>query len=90
MGWHFVLERRELSQPFLLFPAELLDGLPPVGPTDYRADRQKNDVRQRMKLVALDPRVLQRRKMFRDACGHEKLLRLFIAIVSYLSVMSQL
>ncbi len=50
----------ERSQPVPLVPAEVFDGISAVGPTDHRADCLEHDVGQRVKLAALDPRVLQR------------------------------
>ncbi len=67
MGGHCVVERRELSQPFQLVRAERLNRLPPIGPADHRADSQNNDVGQCVRLVTLDPRVPQWRKMLKDA-----------------------
>ena len=54
---NLVLERRELSQPLQLFPAKLLDRLPPVDPLTTPQTVRSNNVGPCLMHVALNPRV---------------------------------
>ena len=81
MGGHTIGKGCESAQPLELLFTELFDRLPPIGTTDDRTNHKNHDIHELVAFVSLDPRVHKRRKMFLNACCHEKLLKPFLAII---------
>ena len=61
-------KRAELPQPRKLLFSKFLDGFPPIGATEHPTDHHKHDIQQLVPFVAIDPRILKRRKMFFLSC----------------------
>jgi hypothetical protein len=81
VGGHAVDERRKFAQPLQLRLTELLHRLPTFRSGEHGTDGHQQDLHQWIPLVALNPRILKRRKMFDEAGRHEKLLRSFLVIM---------